>query len=104
MAKDTARLEKQRVRQKELRERNRALKRPSRDDFARMLLHIALEENVRSGNFAELDRLQDGLVDKLTAQGFDKKQCDLVFEDLVDRYKRGWDFTKKVYLLEPSET
>ena len=98
MAKDRARLEKQRVRQKELRERNRALKRPSRDDFARMLLHIAFEENVRSGNFAELERLQDGLVDKLVTQGFDKDQCDLVFEDLVDKYKRGWDFLKKVHL------
>lgn len=98
MARDVARLEKQRVRQKELRERHRALKRPTRDDFARMLLHIALEENVRSQNFAELDRLQDGLVDKLAAQGFDKKQSDLVFQDLVDKYKRGWDFLKKVHL------
>lgn len=99
-----ARLEKQRLRQKELRERHRALKRPSRDDIARMLLHIALDENVRGKNFAELDRLQDGLVNKLVNQGFDKQQCDLVFEDLVDRYKRGWDFTKKVHLLEPSDT
>ena len=102
MTSDRQRLEKQRARQKALRQRNRVLKRPGRDDFARMLLHIALAENVRANNFAELDRLQDGLVENLVSQGFDKYQCDQVFEELIEKYKRGWTFFRKVHLLDAS--
>lgn len=103
LAKRDERLEKQRLRQRGLRERDRRLKRPTRDDFARMLLHIALAENIQQKHFAELDRLQDGLVKNLAEQGFNKDQCDLVFEDLIERYKRGWSFERKVRLLTPAE-
>lgn len=103
MTSDRQRLEKQRARQKALRQRNRALKRPGRDDFARMLLHIGLEENVRAKNFDELDRLQDGLVKKLVHQGFDQHQCDQVFEELIEKYERGWTFFRKVHLLDVPE-
>ena len=100
MTSDRQRLEKQRARQKALRQRNRDLKRPGRDDFARMLLHIGLEENVRAKNFDELDRIQDGLVKNLVNQGFDEYQCDQVFEELIEKYERGWSFFRKVHLLD----
>jgi len=90
--------EKQRLRQQQLRERDRRLRRPSRDDFARMLLHVALDEHTRKKNFDELDRLQDGLVRNLVEQGFDRRQCELVFEDLIDKYKRGWSLRRKPHL------
>jgi len=92
------RLEKQRVRQRNVRARNKELRRPGRDDIARMLLHIALEENLRRGDLTELDRLQDGLTAALTRQGFDRQQSDRAFEDLVDKYKSGWTFQRKVHL------
>jgi len=65
------------------------LQRPSRDDFARMMLHLALDQLMRDQNIEELARLQDGLVRRLVSQGFDRQQCHLVFEDLLDKYKKG---------------
>lgn len=103
MKRGSDRLEKQRLRQREVRDRNRALKRPSRDDFARMLLHLVVEENVQRREFKTLDQLQDRLVRALALQGFDKRQGDLVFEDLIDRYKQGWTFARKVHLLDTGE-
>jgi hypothetical protein len=98
MADTQGRLEKQRVRQKALRERNKGLRRPTRDDFARMMLHLALDQLTRDQDIEELTRLQDGLVRRLVKQGFDNQQCYLAFEDLLDKYKKGWSFQKKVHL------
>jgi hypothetical protein len=97
------RLEKQRVRQRNVRERNKKLRRPGRDDIARMLLHIALEENLRRGDLSELNRLQDGLTAALVRQGFDRQQSDRAFEELVDKYKSGWTFQRKVHLATRSD-
>ena len=98
MANPNGRLEKQRVRQKALRERNRDLRRPTRDDIARMLLHLALDQLTRDQDIEELARVQDGLVRRLVKQGFDRQQCHLAFDDLLDKYKKGWSFQKKVHL------
>ena len=89
------RLEKQRARQREYRRKQRAARRPSRDDIARALLHFALRENLRLGRSDKLDALWDAVAAVLVEQGYDAEQTSEAFADLVDRYRRGWEFQRR---------
>jgi hypothetical protein len=94
----TARLKKQRERQRQYRERLKEEKRPSRDDVARALLHFAITENLKNGRIEEVNLLLDRLVDDLTQQGFDARATEEVLDALVEKYRRGWDFLRKRHL------
>ncbi len=37
----------------------------------------------------ELEKFQNKIVSMLTAQGFDERECDVVFDDLVAKYRTG---------------
>ena len=81
----------QRARQQRLRNEARARCRPSRDDLARMLLWkmIMSTEKHHLGRRQALDRLRDEIVDGLVLQGFDVRESEDVFEELVGRYADG---------------
>ncbi|QKV20052.1 hypothetical protein [Oricola thermophila] len=87
------RLRRQRERQREYRRRLRAARKPSRDDIARAALHWAIRETMQDEQ--QLDRLGDRVIPILVAQGFDRKKCDEAFDELVERYRRGWDFQRR---------
>jgi hypothetical protein len=97
------RLEKQRLRQQELRAEKARKRTPGRDDFARELLHFAITENLRSGREQELNHLADNLIAKLVERGFDRTECERVIVDIIDRYEGGWGFQRKVWQRPPSE-
>jgi hypothetical protein len=76
----------------------KAARKPSRDDIARVLLHFAIAENLKRGREQEVFRLQDQVVNGLVAQGFDRAASNEAFEELIDKYRSGWDFQRKPHL------
>ena len=82
--------EEQRLRQSHVRKAAKELRRPSRDDLARMLLWQminGLQHNKKVTNRQqELDNLCNMIVSGLVRQGFDERQSEEVFDDLAKRY------------------
>ncbi len=87
----TQRAAEQKVRQKEHRDRARDKRRPSRDDIARMLLwQMITGVNANRPDRREvLDRRRNEIVDGLERQGFDVRESEDAFEELVTKYVRG---------------
>lgn len=99
--------EQQRVRQLSVRKTAKELKRPDRDDIARMLLWqmiTGIQKNKKTdeaGKREMLDKLLNSIVDGLESQGFDGQQSEYVFEALVDKYAKGTPpFRRKLHLTE----
>ncbi len=82
--------EEQRLRQQNIRLCAKELRRPSRDDLARMLLWQminGLQHNKKVTNRQqELDNLCNMIVGGLVTQGFDEDQCEDVFDTLAKKY------------------
>jgi hypothetical protein len=81
--------EKQRLRQQNIRQSAKDLKRPSRDDLARMLLWqmITLVQKADGTNKQQaLDGLCNKIVSGLVKQGFNERQSEDVFDDLAKKY------------------
>jgi hypothetical protein len=81
----------QKVRQKKTRDNSREKLRPSRDDIARLLLwQMITGVNANRPDRREvLDRLRNEIVDGLEGQGFNPRESEDVFENLVDKYIKG---------------
>lgn len=91
-----------RQRQKALRDANRKARRPDRDDVARVALFWLIRRAVEKGQEVELEKFQDVIVSMLIEQGFDERECDVVFDDLVSKYRSGGlPFRRKLHLLYP---
>ena len=93
-----ARLERQKLYQRQYRARRRREKAPDRDDIARALLHFAIVENLAHGRHQELARLINAISRRLEGQGFDPAAACRVWRELVVRYGEGWDFQRKAHL------
>ncbi|MBO6920475.1 MAG: hypothetical protein JJ858_18770 [Rhizobiaceae bacterium] len=82
--------EEQRLRQSQMRRTAKELRRPSRDDLARMLLWQminGLQQNKKTTNRQlELDNLCNMIVSGLVKQGFDEGQCEDVFDAIARKY------------------
>ena len=81
--------EAQRLRQMKLRQTAKSQRRPGRDDLARMLLWqmITRVQKMEGPNKQQLlDGLCNRIVSGLVKQGFDERQCEEVFDDLVRKY------------------
>jgi hypothetical protein len=90
----------QRGRQQKLRDDARAARRPTRDDVARMLLYqmIAGVDRHRSDRKQVLEKLCNEIVAGLESQGFDSRQSEDVFDDLVRKYSTGiFPFRRKLH-------
>lgn len=91
-----------RQRQKELRDANRRAKRPDRDDVARVALFWLIRRAIDKDQQMELEKFQNKIVSMLTDQGFDERECDAVFDDLVAKYRTGGPpFRRKIHLIHP---
>ena len=95
------RADQQVIRQKDLRDRMREKRRPSRDDIARLLLWqmiTGVSEN-RSDRQKVLDRLRDEIVEGLERQGFDGRESEDAFEEPVIKNEKGpYPFRPKRHL------
>lgn len=82
--------EEQRLRQQNIRQCAKELRRPNRDDLARMLLWQminGLEHNKKVTNRQqELDKLCNMIVSGLVKQGFDARESEIVFDALAKKY------------------
>lgn len=91
-----------RQRQKALRDANRRAKRPDRDDVARVALFWLIRRAIDKGQQMELEKFQNKIVSMLADQGFDARECDVVFDDLVAKYRMGGSpFRRKIHLIYP---
>lgn len=81
----------QQVRQQQVRDKAKVLRRPSRDDIARMFLWQTIVGVLkrRSDARAVLDKMREEIVDALTQQGFNESESLDVFDDLVRKYSDG---------------
>jgi hypothetical protein len=77
------------------------LRKPSRDDVARVALHLMITEAL-SARDAELGSWCDHLVTLLVAQGFDRSAAQRRLDQLVERYAGGWQAQRKPHLARPS--
>lgn len=101
---DEERLVKQRKRQQEARRRNRAAKRPDRDDVARTVLFWTIRVAASNEKPGMLDKYRDRTVGMLIEQGFDERLCEEVLDDLIAKYRTGEPpFRRKLHLLFPDE-
>lgn len=92
----------QRERQQKLRDADRKARRPNRDDIARTALFMAISSMAARDAKEVLEDFQDRVVRMLVEQGFDERESDIVFEELVAKYRTGdWPFRRKVHLLHP---
>ena len=86
--------EEQRLRQQNIRQCAKELRRPNRDDLARMLLWQminGLQHNKKTTNRQqELDNLCNMIVGGLVRQGFDVGQCEEVFDALAKKYPAAY--------------
>lgn len=105
MAKSKAtRLREQRERQQAYRDEQRRLRRPGRDDIARVALRWLILGTAklaeREGNPTRMNKVEMDILEALVEQGFDRMASDQALGDLIDRYVDGqWDFRRKVHLL-----
>ncbi|ODR88877.1 hypothetical protein [Sinorhizobium alkalisoli] len=89
-----------RQRQKALRDANRRAKRPDRDDVARVALFWLIRRAIEKGQQVELEKFQNKIVSMLSDQGFDERESDAVFDDLVAKYRTGGSpFRRKIHLI-----
>lgn len=94
----------QRERQQKLRDADRKARRPNRDDIARTALFMTISSMAARGAKEVLEDFQDRVVRMLVEQGFDERESDIVFEELVAKYRTGdWPFRRKVHLLHPED-
>ncbi|MGQ2908755.1 MAG: hypothetical protein ACT6QU_12450 [Aliihoeflea sp.] len=100
----TERNEEQRVRQAELRRRNREKRRPTRDDVARALLWKAIDDIRTDEHWRHWRKLHDAILAILVGQGFDERESDIVIEDIVERNRGGrGGFRRKLHLMATPE-
>jgi hypothetical protein len=99
------RLAEQRERQQVYRKRIKSERRPSRDDIARVLLHVVITRSAAKDKLDELEKFGDLIVDRLVEQGFDKRVSYDAFDQLVDKYvKQGWEFRRKTHITNEPPT
>lgn len=101
---DEIRNREQRERQQKLRDAGRKAKRPDRDDVARTALFMTISSMAARGANDVLEEFQDRVVRMLVEQGFDEHASDVVFEELVAKYRTGQSpFRRKVHLLQDDD-
>lgn len=101
---DEIRNREQRDRQQKLRDAGRKARRPDRDDIARTALFMTISSMAARGAKEVLEDFQDRVVRMLVEQGFDERESDIVFDELVEKYRKGnWPFRRKIHLLHPDD-
>ncbi len=94
----------QRERQQKLRDADRKARRPNRDDIARTALFMTISSMATRDAKEVLEDFQDRVVRMLVEQGFDERESDILFEELVAKYRTGdWPFRRKAHLLHPED-
>lgn len=95
MARDSNRLEKQRLRQRAYRARQKAERRPTNEDLARAVLDIAMTTYLGQGRHQELMDILRRVARRLETIGFQRHQTAEVWLELQARYEKGWSLLRQ---------
>lgn len=88
--------------QRAYREQQKTLRKPTRDDVARLALYVMIRERLDEGQERHLADWCEALTNGLVEQGFDRDATLHRRHQLIDRYAHGWDFQLKRHLTQHS--
>lgn len=86
--------------QRAYRVQQKYLRKPSRDDVARLALHLMINDALRRGQDEELGRWCEILVTQLAGQGFERDAAYRRVDQLIERYADGSAFQRKPHLAQ----
>jgi len=89
--------------QRHYRAQQKALRKPSRDDVARVALHWIITEALRRNREGELGQWSETIVRRLVRQGFDQDAARRRIGQLIERYEDGWRFQRKPHLAHDND-
>ncbi|WP_151983175.1 hypothetical protein [Rhizobium sp. EC-SD404] len=78
----------QRERQQSYRDEMREMRRPDRDDIARVWLWRSIRMAMKAKEEHQ-DWMYQTILELLAAQGFDERQSESALEELIDRYSQA---------------
>jgi hypothetical protein len=84
--------------QRRYRQRQQILRRPSRDDVARVALHWIIKTALERNKEGELGKWSETIVRRLADQGFERDAARRRIDQLIARYEGGWQFQGKPHL------
>lgn len=84
--------------QRRYRQQQTSLRKPSRDDVARVALHWIIVRCLKQENEGELGKWSELMVRRLVKQGFDRDAAHHRIHQLIERYEDGWGFQRKPHL------
>ncbi len=94
----TSRRRKQADYQRRYRQQQTSLRKPSRDDVARVALHWIIVRCLEQEQEGELGKWTEIMVRRLVKQGFDRDAAHRRIHRLIERYEDGWGFQRKPHL------
>jgi hypothetical protein len=86
------------VQQRRYRQQQKALRKPSRDDVARVALHWIIKSALERNKEGELGKWSETIVRRLADQGFERDAARRRIDQLITRYEDGWRFQGKPHL------
>jgi hypothetical protein len=84
--------------QRRYRQQQKALRKPTRDDVARVALHWIITKALRRNRESELEMWSETIVKRLVRQGFERDAARRRIDQLIARYEGGWAFQGKLHL------
>ena len=84
--------------QRRYRQQQKALRKPTRDDVARVALHWIIIRLLRAGRDGDLGKWSETIVKRLVRQGFEGDAARRRIDLLIARYEGGWSFQGKPHL------
>lgn len=85
------------------RQQQRALRKPSRDDVARVALHWIITKALKRSQDGELAQWSETIVRRLVRQGFERDAARRRIDQLIVQYEDGWRFQGKPHLTRDDE-
>lgn len=89
----------QAVYQRAYREQQKSLRKPGRDDVARIALFWIITKALERDKEGELAKWGVLMTERLVEQGFDRHASRVRINELIDRYGNGWEFQRKPQIL-----
>lgn len=84
--------------QRAYRDQQKSLRKPSRDDLARVALFWIITKALERHKEGELAKWENLMTERLVEQGFDRDATRIRINGIIERYRNGWEFQLKPQL------
>jgi len=91
------------VQQRRYRQQQKALRKPTRDDVARVALHWIIKTALERNKEGELGKWSETIVRRLADQGFERDAARRRIDQLIECYEDGWAFQGKPHLRQDND-